>query len=78
MRELVLEFETNIRSNSQNSSWLSNSRGNWVNRVRNANSVRDLGPLLRECESNILYTAQSSGWSNTRSRWTSQVQALEH
>lgn len=76
MRDLVLEFERNILTSAQNGSWVSNSRGNWVVRVRNANSLGELSSLLVECENNILYTAQAGTWRNTRSGWLSRIQSL--
>ncbi len=76
MKNLVLEFEANILSSAQNGSWISNSRGNWINRVRSANSLGELATLVMECESNILYTAQAGTWRNTRSGWISRMQSL--
>ncbi|MCX7678631.1 MAG: CsgG/HfaB family protein [Spirochaetes bacterium] len=76
MKDLVLEFERNILTTAQNSNWLSNSRNSWVQRVRNAQSLRDLATLVIECESNILYSAQASTWRNSRSGWISQMQSL--
>lgn len=76
MRNLVLEFESNILSSAQNANWMSTSRGSWVNRVRNANSLGELSTLLIECESNILYSSQSGTWRNSRSGWISRLQSL--
>jgi len=75
LKQLLIEFETNVKYEAQSDSWRE-QRSEWLEKVRNASSMSELGQLLIEVETSIKYSAQTSSWRNQRSSWLSRVRSL--
>jgi predicted GNAT superfamily acetyltransferase len=71
--ELMIEFETSVKYESQTDSWRS-ERSSWLSSARSS----DIGTLknaLLKLEQSINYSAQNDSWSSQRSTWISNVRS---